>query len=193
MKTAFIIISSVFAIASILPYISDVLKKKTKPRIVSWLTWSLLTAIASAASFSDKQYASAILTLIAAIETMTVVVLGYKHGDRKFNRLDVFCLRGVFVGLGLWAIFRSPAVAIIAILAIDFVGTIPTIKHSWQSPHEETTITYILGLFASIFTLLAAKELKITAVAFPLYLVLADLTIVVILLTRHKSGFLKTE
>ena len=186
-KTLFIIISSVLAVASIVPYIFDILKRKTKPRVVSWLTWSLLTGIASAASFSDRQYASAILTLIAAIETMTVVILGLKYGDKRFIRFDLWSLLGVFTGLILWIIFNSPAIAIIAGISIDFVGTLPTFKHSWELPHEETTITYILGLLASIFTVLAAKELSITAVAFPTYLILADFTIAAILIIRQRK------
>lgn len=187
MKTAFIVISSFLAIINILPYIRDVYKGKSKPRIVSWFTWSLLTAIASAASFSDKQYASAILTLLASLETMTVVVLGWRYGDRRLGMFDVSCQIAAAVGLILWLMFNSPSIAIIATLSIDIIASLPTIKHAWQKPHEETGITYLLGSIAAVFTVLAATNHRITAIAFPIYLVIGNFLIGSIIYTRERA------
>jgi hypothetical protein len=185
MKTAFIVISSILAIVNILPYIRDVYLKKTKPRIVSWFTWSLLTAIASAASFSDRQYASAILTLLASMETLTVVILGWRYGDRKFAPFDIGCQIAAIIGLMLWLVFNSPAIAIIASICIDIIATLPTLKHSWEKPHEETAITFLLGSVAAVFTVMAANSHKITAVAFPAYLVVGNLLIAAIIYGRQ--------
>lgn len=193
LKTFFIVVSSVLAIVNILPYIRDVYRKKSKPRIVSWLTWSLLTAIASAASFSDKQYASAILTLLASVETLTVVILGWRYGDREFGRFDMICQIAAIVGLILWLIFNSPAIAIIATLSVDFIASLPTLKHSWEKPHEETAITFLLGSIAAVFTLLAANNHKITAIAFPAYLVAMNFAIAAIIYKRQKSRTLNRQ
>lgn len=187
MKTTFIVISSFLAIINILPYIRDVYRGKSKPRIVSWFTWSLLTAIASAASFSDKQYASAILTLLASLETMAVVVLGWRYGDRRLGVFDVSCQIAAAVGLVLWLIFNSPSIAIIATLSIDIVASLPTIKHAWQKPHEETAITFLLGSLAAVFTVMAATSYRITALAFPIYLIITNFIIALIIYTRVKG------
>jgi hypothetical protein len=187
MKTALIVISSILAIVNILPYIRDVYRKKNKPRIVSWLTWSLLTGIASAASFSDRQYASGILLLLSSLETLSVVILGWRFGVREFDFFDAACQAAAVVGLVLWLIFNSPSIAIIATISIDIAASLPTLRHAWRKPFEETAITFFLGSLAALFTFMAAKNFKITAVAFPIYLVLMNFLISAVIYTRQHN------
>jgi hypothetical protein len=187
MRTTFIVISSILTIASALPYLLDVLKGKTKPRIVSWFIWSVLTGIATAASFVDHQYASAVLTFFASIETLSIVILGLiKSGDRTLEKLDVYCLVGAVVGLVLWLVFNSPSIAILASIIIDMVGAAPTAKHIWQKPYEETWLTFLLAAIGGLFTVLAATDTRITAIAYPIYLLLINVLFTTIILVRHK-------
>lgn len=186
MRTAFIVISSILTILAVLPYIIDVLNKKTKPRIVSWFTWSLLSGVASAASFSDGQTAAGILSLCASIECASVVVLGYKYGEREFAAFDIACQIGALVGLALWLIFNSPTIAVIAAITIDFIGCLPTLKHIWEKPHEETWLTFMLSGLGASFTVLAATNWQITAVANPIYLVVINAIFTFVLFSRHK-------
>ena len=175
MQTLLIAVSTVLTLVSAVPYIIEIIRHKTKPRIVSWFTWSLLTGIACAASFADGKVASGILMLAATVETMAIVVLGFAYGDRKFERLDIICQLGAIVGLLLWLIFNSPAIAVIAAVVIDCVGMIPTVKHSWQRPYEETWSTFFLAGVGAIATVFAAGVWTITSVAYPLYIVVANL------------------
>ncbi|MDB5164576.1 MAG: hypothetical protein JWL89_202 [Candidatus Saccharibacteria bacterium] len=143
----------------------------------------LLTAIACAASFSDHQYPAGVLTLCATISVLLVVILGFKHGDRKFERLDIICQTGALIGLALWATFDSPALAIIATITIDLIGCIPTIAHSWQKPYEETSVTYAMSSVAGGLAFLATQEWKITAVAYPIYLFLINMLLAFVILS----------
>jgi hypothetical protein len=183
-----IILSAVLTIGSALPYIIEVRRGNTKPRIVSWFTWSVLTGIACAASFADGQIPAAILMLAATVETALVVVLGLKHGDRKFEKLDIYCLAGAMLGLVLWLVFNSPSIAVIAVVTIDLLGAIPTIKHSWDKPHEETWIAYALSGLGGGITLLLADRWQATAVVYPLYILLINFVLVaIILLSPHRK------
>jgi hypothetical protein len=191
-RIAFIIISSLLTVCATAPYIFDILKKKTKPRIVSWFTWSLLTGISSAASFSAHQYPAAILSMCASLECLIVVVLGLKYGDREFVLFDIICQIAALLGLILWWLFNSPAIAIIAAIMIDFVASLPTIKHSWENPHEETWLTFALSGLGAAFTLAAVTDYKITSAANPFYLVLINLLITVVLVWRKGKIVLHT-
>lgn len=186
MKTAFIIVSSLLTILSVFPYLADILKRKTKPRVVSWFTWATLSGIASAASFSDGQYAAAILSFCAFIECMAIVILGLKYGEKEFTVFDISCQIGAIVGLVLWFVFNSPAVAVLASITIDFIGALPTLKHAWQKPHEETWITFMLAGVGATFTVFAASSVRVTALAGPIYIVLINVVFTSILLSRHK-------
>ncbi len=188
MEVLLIGLSSVLTIVAAIPYMIAIVRGQTKPRIVSWFTWALLTGIACAASFADRQIASGILMLCATFEVLMVVILGLKHGDRKFERLDIMCQVAALVGLLLWWVFDSPTVAVLAAVAIDAIGAIPTFKHSWQRPHEETWITYALSGLGAVCTLLVVTSWQVTAIAYPLYIVVVNIALaVLILLSPHRK------
>ena len=187
MRELLIIAGGAISVLGVLPYLRDVIRGKTKPRVVSWLTWTVLTAIATAAALSDKAYASGILTLAGTLATGSVVLAGLKYGDKHFERFDVACLVGAFVGLALWLIFGSPEIAIIATVSIDFVGAMPTLRHGWQKPNEETELAFIVSSFAAFLSLLAVDNYSVTNLAFPLYLTLMNGLIATVVVMRKKS------
>jgi len=181
--TPFLIaLSGIITISAAIPYMIEIVKGKAKPRVVSWITWALITGIASAASFADGHYASGVLMLCVAIQVSVVAILGFKHGDRKFDRLDVVCQIGAIVGLILWFIFKSPTVAILATITIDLIGAIPTLKHAWLKPHEETWLTYALNGVGGGLTVMIAGSSAVTAIAYPIYVLVIDVVIVAFIL-----------
>lgn len=185
-STIIISLSAILTIASVIPYLIEILRGNTKPRVVTWLTWSVLTAIACVAAFVDGQYPTAILLLFSTLETSAVVVLGWHLGDKKFELLDVMSLIGATVGIILWLIFNSPAIAVIATVTIDLIGGIPTLVHSWRKPHEETWITFLIAAIGAGLTLLVISDWRITAFAYPLYIVGMNMLITFVIIGRGR-------
>ena len=64
MKDILLILATLVTIGAVIPYILDVIKGKTKPNIVSWITWTLLTAVATVAEISAGEYRTAVQTAI---------------------------------------------------------------------------------------------------------------------------------
>ncbi|HWY79763.1 MAG TPA: hypothetical protein VNW29_05405 [Candidatus Sulfotelmatobacter sp.] len=178
----FIALSSIITISATVPYILDIVK----PRIVSWFTWTLLTGISAAASLTDHQYAAGILSLSASVECMIVVLLGLKYGDKQFAAFDIYCQISAIVGLILWFIFNTPAIAVIAGIIIDLIGSLPTLKHAWEKPAEETWITFALSSLGASFAAFAASNIRITALANPIYIITINAIFTAVLLIRHK-------
>jgi hypothetical protein len=116
-----------------------------------------------------------------------VAVLGYKHGDRTLGRLDSACLVGALVALGLWRSLNSPATAAVTIVATDFLAAIPTLKHAWGRPYEETWASFALYGLSGVGTLLVADFAVVTAFVYPLYITLIDFTIaLLVLVSPHR-------
>jgi len=191
MKTALIILSSAITILASLPYIVDILRRKTKPRIVSWFTWTLLTGISAAASFSDHRYPAGILAASAFTETLFIVILGIKYGEKEFTVFDIICQLAAIAGLLLWWVFNSPSIAIIAAIAIDFIGCLPTLKHAWEKPAEETWLTFALSGLGAVCTVLAVSQYTITSIASPIYLVCMNTIFTLLLLWRKGRAALQ--
>jgi hypothetical protein len=181
-------LSAILTVTCSVPYLIDVVRKKTKPRIVSWLNWTLLTGIATAAAIADGQVASAVLTGAATVETGLVVILGLHYGNRKFERFDILCQIGAIVGLILWLVFNNPTIAIVATVAIDFLALLPTLKHSWTHPEEETIITFALAGLGAVFSVFAITSWTITGLTYPIYITFANFLLVSILLARKPSS-----
>lgn len=186
MRDILIVVSSVLLVSATVPYLIDVVRGKTKPRVVSWLTWGLLGGITGVASLIDEQYPAGIMGLVSAFGCLLIASLGWKRGNRHFERIDVVCQIAALVGIGLWLIFNSPAVAVVAVIIIDLIGSIPTLAHSWKRPHEETWVTFFLSGLAALITLFAAENFTTTAVANPLYIVLINTVLVGVIVGRHK-------
>jgi hypothetical protein len=186
MRNLLALIGALLATISTLPYIIDIIKRRTKPNIVSWITWTMLTGIAMAAAFAAREPRTAILMLGSTVCTFAVVVLGLRYGIAKFSPFDGLCQLGAVVGLVLWLIFNSPSIAIIAAVTIDFIGMLPTLRHSWLEPQEETWQTFVIGIVAPLFTIVSLEAFNVASLLYPIYLVLANSAIVFAVIYRRK-------
>lgn len=186
MKDFLAISGAVLITVSTIPYIVDIFRKKTRPNIVTWITWTLLTSIATAATFAAHEPLTALLTLGSALSTGFVVIAGLWHGFAKLTYFDVACQLGALVGLLLWFLFDSPTVAIVAAVTIDFIGFLPTLGHSWRLPGEETWQTFAWSTFAVALTLLGLSSYTLASLVYPVYLFVADGILVVVILTRRQ-------
>jgi hypothetical protein len=187
MRTILIALSSIITVAATVPYLIEIVRGRTKPRVVSWFTWTILIGLGAVAAFTEHQIPAGVLMLCASGQAALVVVLGFRRGDHTFEALDIICLTGALVGLALWLLFDSPTIAVLATVIIDFTGAIPTFKHSWLSPNEETWITYTACSISGGITVLVANIHVVSAVAYPLYIFFADVMMTfLILLSPHR-------
>lgn len=186
MRNALAIIAAVIALFSTLPYIVDIIKGHTKPNIVSWLTWTMLTGIAMAAAFTAHQPRTGLLMLGSTACTAAVVLLGLKYGIAKYSKFDALCQIGALLGLMLWLVFNSPTIGIIVPVVIDFFAAMPTLRHSWMKPGEETWQTFMIGVVAASLTVASLTKYDIAGLLYPLYLIIANGLIVLVVVSRRK-------
>ena len=169
-RIALTVLGSLLGAASTVPYLLATARGSTRPRIVTWLTWSLLTGVAGAASASAGDYPAATFSLVGTLATALVVAAGLRYGDRTVTRLDAACLALVLVGFVLWIALDLPWIAVGAACLIDLVGLVPTLVHGWRRPHEETPVTFALIAAGGLAAALAAwGAWTVTALAYPLY------------------------
>lgn len=186
MQNLLLTISATLMLVAVVPYLIDVVRKKTKPRIVTWTIWTVLMAIAGFAALDAGATASAVVSFTSAFTTSLVVILGYKNSDKTFTKLDIFSFSGALVGLGLWWAFNSPLIAIVMSVLVDLIGAIPTVWHAYKKPQEETASSYVLYSLSAMVALFAIPEFSIAAVLVPVYLMIIDGSIAVIIIFRKR-------
>ncbi len=185
MKTLFLILAALVTIVSVLPYLRDILRGTTKPNIVSWITWTLLTSIATAAEIAAHEYVAAIFTGAAVIETGLVVIFGIRHGYVKYTSFDVVCQVAAIVGIILWQVFDSPTIGVVGAVAIDFVGALPTFRHSWIKPAEETWQTFAVSGFGGLLAILALETYNWVSLPYAVYIVGVNVVLSLIIIRRR--------
>jgi hypothetical protein len=186
MQTTFLIISIIITLSSVIPYIRDILKGTTRPNLVSWITWTLLTGIAAAAQISAQEYVAAFFTGAAATATAMVVIFGLRHGFVRYGRFDIICQLSAVIGIILWQLFDSPAIGVLAAVTIDLIGALPTLRHSWNKPHEETWQTFGISSLAAIFAVGALASYTWVTLPYALYLIVINFILAIIILQRQK-------
>lgn len=186
MKTAFLVLAAVVTVVAIIPYARDILKGTTKPNIVSWITWTLLTGIATAAEIAAHEYVAAVFTGAAVVETGLIVVLGLRHGYVKYTTFDIVCQIGAVVGIIMWQLFNSPEIGVVASVSVDFIGALPTLRHSWNEPGEETWSTYAISGVGAIFAILALDTYNWVNLPYAVYIVTINAVLALMIISRGK-------
>ncbi len=171
---------------AVIPYLRDIIKGTTKPNLVSWITWTLITGIATAAEIAAAEYVTAIFTSAAMLETASVVALGLRRGYVKYTRFDMACQLGAVIGVILWQIFNSPGVAVVASVTIDLIGVLPTLRHSWHKPHEETWSAYMFSGVGGVFAIFALSSYNVVSLTYAVYIVLANVVIAFVIVSRRQ-------
>lgn len=169
--TAIITIGAIISAISALPYISGLIRGKVRPKIASWFAWFVLALLLTGAAFFEGQMISAILSGVTALTTGTVLILGFKNGNRKLDSLDVVSLAGAFLGIAIWLLLDNPVLAIFVAIAVDIVAFVPTLVHGWTAPQEESALSFGLGALGASLDLIAATltGAAVSGLAYPFY------------------------
>lgn len=183
------VIAGVLGIASVVPYLRDMLKGTTRPNVISWSLWFFIQAIFVAAQWSSGASYSIVLPMVGVLAVGTVVILGlFGYGYKKYGFIDVVCLVLVIGAIGLWKLTNDPSIALWLSIAADFIAAIPTCIKSYKDPESETFNAYLIAIFASVATIFSTTLYDFPNLAWPVYIILANsLILTLILLGRRRK------
>lgn len=187
MHNALAVLSGIVAVLAALPYIRDVLKGRTRPNVVTWFTWSLLNIITAVAALSGGAVQTAIFAAATGLCTATVTVLGLRNGVKKYTPFDVICQLLAILSIVAWLVTKEPVSALVFTIAASFIGSLPTIRHAWKAPREETWQFFGIDALSAAIACLAVVNRDFLSLAFPIYILLDDLLIAGIILMRKKK------
>ena len=181
------VLTVVLTVIAYIPYIRDVLKKKTKPHIFTWLIWSILTGIAFVAQVVGGGGSGAWATASVAIVDLVIFILSVSYGDRRFSPLDWTSLVAALFAIFLWILTENPLFSVVLITGAAALGFIPTFHKSFSRPNEETLLTYTLNTFKQGLSLVALKSVTATTAVFPAALVLLNGALSLFIFVRRKQ------
>lgn len=185
-KTSFGIAAGVLGVISFLPYLRDVLRRKTKPHLFTWFVWGVLTATAFIVQILKGAGSGSWITGITAFTCFLTAGLAVPYGEKNIKVLDWISLLGAALGLFLWGITSDPLMAVILICIVDVLGFVPTLRKGYAKPHEETLIFYLLSALKFTAGLIALRSYRPTTYLFPALVALINAFFATTLILRRR-------
>jgi hypothetical protein len=166
-------------------YLVSVLRTRTKPHAISWLTWSALNGVSFSAQIVSHGGPGAWTTGAVCTATFLIFATALFCGERRITTSDWLSLGGAGVAGLLWMVTKGPLLSVILVTIIDAFGSFPTFRKSFRNPFEESPVAYIGGAVAFSLALLALQAYRAETVLFPSFIVLADGSLVIMLVVRR--------
>lgn len=184
------IVSGLVMMGASVPYVIDILKKKTKPERASWLIWTILGTIAFFSQMAEGATNSLWMNGLDTFAVITIFVLSLRYGVGGLVKRDIAAMILAGVGPILWYFTKEASVALYIVLAIDITGQVLTLIKSYEDPESETLISWILFGVAGLLSAISVGEWNFVLLIYPLYICLANWSVVVaMILGKRKKSF----
>jgi hypothetical protein len=175
MDMDFHVLMAIFAgaltVASVVPYVRDMLKGSTRPNVVSWGIWCLVQAIFAAAQVAEGASLSIVLPIAEVLTVGVVVVLGLAgYGYKKYGRLDFICLGLALGAIVLWQLTDEPMVAMCMAVVADLLAAIPTLVKAYKDSKSETPSAYFLVALSALAAGFATSIIDLPNLLWPAYI-----------------------
>jgi uncharacterized membrane protein len=186
------IVSAIFVLIGIFPYLRDIHFKRVQPHVLSWIGWTFITALGASAMLADGVtwaatfiFANTFLCLLLAIYATFKKVGVWTTGTYDY----LFFGLGV-LGLILWQVFDLPILALICAILADLFFGLPTVIKTYKRSASETPFVWVTAVSSALLGLLAAKDFNFSEIAYPLFLFFYDSTILLLSLRtmRHEKS-----
>jgi len=182
------LVAVALSVFGLFPYISDILKKKTKPHLYTWVIWTPLTFMAFFSQIADNAGAGAWTTGVTAMLCLIILALSVKYGTKDIAKSDKIMLVGVIFASAFFFIVKNALLSTLLVTFINVAAFYPTIRKSIKKPREETLSTHSLAGFKHFISLFALDKVSVITALYPSAVFLANLILVVVMIKGRRAA-----
>lgn len=170
-----------------LPYIRDVVARRTRPHRGTWLIWAVLGTTAFASQLASEGGWSLAVLGVQAASTVLVLVLSLRHGVGGLSRPEVALLAVAAAGVAGWVATDEPVVAAVCVVVADLAGVLLMVPKTWADPWSETAVTFGLAAVAGGLGVVAVGRAEWGLVLYPAYFGLVNLGVTLLIVGRRRA------
>lgn len=185
-KELFGVASLAFSAAAYAPYIWSMLRRRIRPHLFSWIVWGLISLIAYLAQAGGDAGPGAWAVGVSAVCCSFIALCSVRLGERHATRFDWVCFIGALLAIPLWRLTETPLLSLLAVLLIDSLAYAMTFRKSWRNPYSENVAVYLFDTVKYVFAILANDRYSLITMLFPLYVILAEGGLAVLILSRRR-------
>ena len=155
-------------------YIHSIFRGCTRPHIFSWLNWSLMVGIGTAAQYRLGAGPSTIVLACVSVFCFFIAIIAFFRGEKNITRSDWIAFIGALLAIPVWEATRNPLGALLLLMAIDVFCYYPTLRKSRLDPWSEGVGSLFWSGLRYFFAMLAAGDLRWSEMVYPFWLMAAD-------------------
>jgi hypothetical protein len=170
-----------------IPYIRDILLKKTRPERTTWLIWMVLGSIAFFSQLAKGATNSLWMTGADTTGVLIIFALALHFGKGGLSSRDIKALVVTLLGLILWYFTKEAAFALFIVIAVDAAGATLTILKAYEDPGSETMSMWFLSGLSGLVAAFAVGSFNWILLSYPIYICLANWAVIVAMLLGKKK------
>lgn len=175
------------ALAAFPVYIHSIIKGRTRPSRVTWWILGLSGTLLAASYYASGARDTAWIAIAYAAGYIVVALLSLQYGHSKWTLTDSVCLALALLSGGLWWLLDNPLIALYVNVGIDVLGILPTMYKTYRKPSTESRTAWLMDVVAAVFALLAIEEWTFAIALYPVYLLLTNCVILILILRKQHS------
>ena len=188
-KTILGSVAVIMTVVAHIPYLLQTLRGTNKPHLFTWIIWSLLTFIAFAAQVSGNAGPGAWVTGATGIICVIITLAAWKNADKDITRSDWVMFVAGLSAIPAWLLTKDPLLAVIIVVVIDLCAVVPTIRKSWNKPHEENSFMYGFNIPRHGIALLSLQTVTWVTALYPAALFVMNVGMYAMLKLRGRLIF----
>lgn len=165
-------------------------RKKIEPHPFSWFLWAVLGLVTLITYIGVGAKETIPLAILNFIGPLFIFFFTIKYWKGKFPAFDYVCLAFSLVAIIVYILFHNAAIALTINLIGDVLAALPTIRKTYQDPSSENLSTWAFFTLGAVISLFAIKDFTYGVLIFPLYLVVYEF-IMCVLILRGRFMFKK--
>ncbi|MEN9621904.1 MAG: hypothetical protein RLZZ67_338 [Candidatus Parcubacteria bacterium] len=181
------VMAGILLIVGYIPYIWEVIQKKTVPNRASWFIWALSTVSLLFGVQETGTHEAVWVPIADAVGCTIIFFLALPFGVGGWSKTDRVSLVISVSSLFLWWYTGNAFIALIANLLVYVTGYIPTIAKAWKDPKSESKSAWSLffaGVALNLVVVAFGTDTGFAVWLYPVVLVLTVGTLYAILWRR---------
>lgn len=174
------IIAAIIGNVAFYPYLKEILAKKTKPHLYTWLIWTLTQGTGVYGVLHGGGGWGVLNLFIGTFFVFLVFLFSLKYGTKNITFSDTIILVLALLAIIVWWQLDQPIISIVMISAIDFCGYIPSFRKTYKEPSSEPAIAWAGFAISNIIAIFALSQYNVLTITYIATLATANIILMMI-------------
>jgi hypothetical protein len=180
-------LAGLVGVASMVPYLRDMLRGATRPHRGAWLVWSVLGVVVCESQRAEGATWSLVMSEAQIALNLLVIVLAVRLGTGGMSAPETALLALAAGGVAGWFVAGEPMVAVGCVVAADLAAALMMLPKTWRAPDSETASTFALASLAGALALASVGGLEPGLLAYPLYFCAVNAALALVIRGRRRA------